>query len=143
VTHSDGSDGGRPGSGPVALTGVGEFALADKQTPFVTVVVHNPAVVGAAAAQLLFTMVNGDTSSPCDVQLLTHLMAPDPGEITPTVTRVLLSLLSHYLLLDYTPCLFRCPLSLIFGNVLNGLVLVLYAATGYRRGCDWPGTRAL
>jgi LacI family transcriptional regulator, galactose operon repressor len=86
----------------VALIGVGEFALADKRTPFVTVVVHNPPVIGAAAAQLLFTRVNGDTSSPCDVLLLTHLAVPGPGEITPTVTRALLSPLSHYLLLDYT-----------------------------------------
>jgi hypothetical protein len=32
----------------VALIGFGEFALVDKQTPFETVVVHNPAVIGAA-----------------------------------------------------------------------------------------------
>ena len=47
------------GSGPVAPIGFGEFALADKRAPLVTVVVHDPAVIGAAAAQLLFTRVNG------------------------------------------------------------------------------------
>ena len=91
----------------VALIGFGELALADKQTPFETVVVHNPAVIGAAAAHLLLTRVNGGTSSPCDDLLLTQLMAPGPGEITPTVTPALLSPLSHHLLLNYTPCLFR------------------------------------
>ena len=65
------------GRRPVVPIGFGEFALADKRAPLVTVVVHDPAVIGTAATRLLFTWVNGDTSSSCDVLLLTWLMAPD------------------------------------------------------------------
>jgi hypothetical protein len=39
----------------VALIGFDEFALTDKRTPLVIVVVHDLAAIGAAAGQLLFT----------------------------------------------------------------------------------------
>jgi LacI family transcriptional regulator len=68
----------------VALIGFDEFALADKLTPPVTVVAQDPAANGATAAQLLFTGINGDTSPPRDVLLLTRLIARTSGEIIPT-----------------------------------------------------------
>ena len=48
--------------GRIALVGFDEFALADKLTPPVTVVAQDPAAMGAAAAQLLFAKIAGDTS---------------------------------------------------------------------------------
>jgi len=71
-------------AGRVTLIGLGEFALADKLTPPVTVVAQDPAAIRAAAAQLLFTGINGDTSPPHDVLLLIRLIARASGEITPT-----------------------------------------------------------
>jgi len=68
----------------VALIGFGEFALADKLTPAVTVVAQDLAAIRAEAAQLLFTGINGDTSPPHDVLLLIRLIARASGEITPT-----------------------------------------------------------
>jgi LacI family transcriptional regulator len=75
---------GGPVAGRVALIGFDEFALADKLTPPVTVVAQDPAANGATAAQLLFTGINGDTSPPRDVLLLTRLIARTSGEIIPT-----------------------------------------------------------
>jgi hypothetical protein len=94
----------------VALVGFDEFALADKLTPPVTVVAEDPAAIGATAAQLLFTRINGDTSPPHDVLLLTRLIALGSGEITPVDKS------------DFSR------------NFLNGLVLVLYAADGIQEG---------
>jgi DNA-binding LacI/PurR family transcriptional regulator len=71
------------GTGRVALVGFDEFALADKLNPPVTVVAQDPAAIGATAAQLLFARINGDTSSPRDVVLLTRLIARGSGEIAP------------------------------------------------------------
>jgi DNA-binding LacI/PurR family transcriptional regulator len=86
ASHSDG-DGARPGgpTGRIALVGFDEFALADKLTPPVTVVAQDPAAIGATAAQLLFTRINGDTSPPRDILLLTRLIARGSGEIAPAV----------------------------------------------------------
>jgi DNA-binding LacI/PurR family transcriptional regulator len=67
----------------VALVGFDEFALADKLAIPVTVVAQDPAAIGATAAQLLFARINGDTSSPRDVVLLTRLIARGSGEIAP------------------------------------------------------------
>jgi LacI family transcriptional regulator len=71
------------GPGPVALIGFDEFALADKLTPPVTVVAQDPSAIGATAAQLLFARINGDTSPPRHVVLLTRLIARGSGEIAP------------------------------------------------------------
>ena len=68
---------------PIALVGFDEFALADKLDPPVTVVAQDPAAIGATAAQLLFARINGDTSPPRDVVLLTRLIARGSGEIAP------------------------------------------------------------
>ncbi len=69
------------GTGRVALVGFDEFALADKLATPVTVVAQDPAAIGATAAQLLFARINGDTSSPRDIVLLTRLIARGSGEI--------------------------------------------------------------
>jgi DNA-binding LacI/PurR family transcriptional regulator len=71
---------GLPG---VALVGFDDFALADKLTPPVTVVAQDPAAIGATAAQLLFARINGDTSPPRGVVLLTRLIPRGSGEIKP------------------------------------------------------------
>jgi LacI family transcriptional regulator len=68
---------------PIALVGFDEFALADKLNPPVTVVAQDPAAIGATAAQLLFARINGDTSPPREVVLLTRLIARGSGEIAP------------------------------------------------------------
>lgn len=82
-----GPTGGRDGKFPmVALIGFDEFALADKLTPPVTVVAQDPTAIGATAAQLLFTRINGDTSPPRDVVLLTRLIARGSGEIAPVIS---------------------------------------------------------
>jgi LacI family transcriptional regulator len=79
-----GADGtATPKVGPVALVGFDEFALADKLSPPVTVVAQDPAAIGATAAQLLFARINGDTSPPRQVVLLTRLIARGSGEIAP------------------------------------------------------------
>jgi LacI family transcriptional regulator, galactose operon repressor len=67
----------------VALVGFDEFSLADKLTPRVTVVAQDPAAIGGTAAQLLFARIDGDTSPPRDVVLLTRLMVRGSGEIAP------------------------------------------------------------
>jgi DNA-binding LacI/PurR family transcriptional regulator len=69
----------------VALIGFDEFALADKLNPPLTVVAQDAAAIGATAAQLLFARINGDTSSPREVMLLTRLIARGSGEIAPAV----------------------------------------------------------
>jgi DNA-binding LacI/PurR family transcriptional regulator len=74
---------GSAGISPVALVGFDEFALADKLNPPVTVVAQDPAAIGATAAQLLFARINGDTSPPREVVLLTRLIARGSGEIAP------------------------------------------------------------
>ncbi len=76
IARSDGVAG-------VALIGFDEFALADKLNPPLTVVAQDPAAIGATAAQLLFARINGDTSAPREVMLLTRLIARGSGEIMP------------------------------------------------------------
>jgi len=67
----------------VALIGFDEFALADKVSPPVTVVVQDPVALGGTAAQLLFSRIAGDTSPPREVILLTRLVVRGSGEIPP------------------------------------------------------------
>ncbi len=68
-----------------ALVGFDDFALADKLTPPVSVVVQDPVAIGATAAQLLLSRINGDTSPAREVVLATRLLirsdqGRDPGE---------------------------------------------------------------
>ena len=67
----------------VAMVGFDDFALADRLDPAVTVVAQDPAALGATAAQLLFARIDGDTSPPRDLVLLTRLLVRGSGEIAP------------------------------------------------------------
>jgi DNA-binding LacI/PurR family transcriptional regulator len=67
----------------VALVGFDDFTLADQMVPAVTVVAQDPAALGATAAQLLFARIDGDTSAPREVVLLTRLIPRGSGEIAP------------------------------------------------------------
>lgn len=81
----DGLHGSKPARRDVALVGFDEFDLADKLNPPVTVVVQDPAAIGATAAQLLFGRIAGDASPPREIVLLTRLVARGSGEIAPAV----------------------------------------------------------
>jgi len=74
-------DSGR--SATVALVGFDDFALADKLTPPVSVVTQDPAAMGAAAAELLFARITGDSSPPRELILTTRLVARGSGEVHP------------------------------------------------------------
>ena len=63
------------------MVGFDDFALAGQMSPAVTVVGQDPAALGATAAQLLFARIDGDTSAPRDVVLLTRLLVRGSGEI--------------------------------------------------------------
>lgn len=65
----------------LALVGFDEFALADKLSPPITVVAQDPAAIGAAAADLLFARIGGDTSPPREIILRTRLIERGSGEI--------------------------------------------------------------
>ena len=65
------------------LVGFDEFALADKITPPVTVVAQDPAAMGAAAAQLLFARIAGDTSPARELIFKPQLLIRGSGEIPP------------------------------------------------------------
>ena len=69
--------------GQIALVGFDEFALADKLTPPVTVVAQDPAAMGAAAAQLLFARIAGDTSPARELIFKPQLLIRGSGEIPP------------------------------------------------------------
>jgi LacI family transcriptional regulator len=66
-----------------ALVGFDEFALADKLSPPISVVAQDPAVMGAAAAQLLFERIGGDVSPPREVILSTRFITRGSGEVAP------------------------------------------------------------
>jgi LacI family transcriptional regulator len=70
-------------NGKLALVGFDDFALADKLTPPITVVAQDPAAIGAAAAQLLFARIGGDTSPPRELILRTRFIARGSAEVAP------------------------------------------------------------
>jgi len=72
------------GHGSVALVGFDDFALADKLTPPVSVVTQDPAAMGGAAAELLFSRISGDTSPPRELILSTRMVARGSGEVPAT-----------------------------------------------------------
>jgi LacI family transcriptional regulator, galactose operon repressor len=67
--------------GSAALVGFDDFALADKLTPPVSVVTQDPAAMGGAAAELLFSRIAGDTSLPRELILSTRMVARGSGEV--------------------------------------------------------------
>jgi LacI family transcriptional regulator len=71
-----GDDGAR-----VALIGFDDFPLAERVSPAVTVVAQDPIGLGAHAAALLFSRIDGDRSSARTVVLQTRLVRRGSGEI--------------------------------------------------------------
>ena len=61
--------------------GLDDFPLADKLSPPVTVVSQDPATIGATAAQLPFSRIDGNDGPPRWVMLLTRFVARGSGEI--------------------------------------------------------------
>src|SRR5205814_6324053 len=68
---------------PVAMVGFDDFPLADKLTPPVTVVSQDPGTIGATAAQLLFSRIDGNAGPVRAVRLLTRFITRGSGELAP------------------------------------------------------------
>lgn len=68
---------------PVALVGFDDFELADLLVPPVTVVAHDPAEIGATAAELLYRRLDGEDGPPRTVVLPTRLVPRGSGEVGP------------------------------------------------------------
>ncbi|MFE4860013.1 LacI family DNA-binding transcriptional regulator [Streptomyces sp. NPDC056670] len=64
---------------PVALVGFDDFPLADRLDPPLSVVSQDPVALGATAANLLFSRIDGDRSAPRSVVLLTRLIVRGSG----------------------------------------------------------------
>ncbi|WHT23718.1 LacI family DNA-binding transcriptional regulator [Crossiella sp. CA-258035] len=64
-----------------ALVGFDDFELADLLSPPVSVVAHDVALLGRAAAELLFARLDGDNSPPRRVVLPARLVARGSGEV--------------------------------------------------------------
>ena len=67
-----------------ALVGFDDFELADLLNPPVTVVAHDTAALGRAAAELLFARLAGDMSPPHRVTMPVRLIARGSGETSPS-----------------------------------------------------------
>lgn len=66
-----------------ALIGFDDFELADLLDPPVSVVALDPGLLGQAAAELLFTRLDGDTSPPRRIVLPVRLVPRGSGEVGP------------------------------------------------------------
>lgn len=66
-----------------ALVGFDDFELADLLDPAVTVVALDPAVLGKAAAELLFARLEGDCSPPRRIVMPVRLIPRGSGEVHP------------------------------------------------------------
>jgi LacI family transcriptional regulator len=64
-----------------AIVGFDDFELADLLSPPVTVIAHDAAAVGRAAAELLFARLDGDGSPPRRVVLPVRLVPRGSGEV--------------------------------------------------------------
>ncbi|MYV89178.1 substrate-binding domain-containing protein, partial [Streptomyces sp. SID1034] len=64
---------------PIALVGFDDFPLADRLSPPLSVVSQDPVALGATAANLLFSRIDGDRSAPRSVVLLTRLIVRGSG----------------------------------------------------------------
>lgn len=67
----------------VALVGFDDFLLADLLDPGITVIAQDPAAMGTAAAELLFSRLDGDRSPTVHRIIPTRLIARGSGEIPP------------------------------------------------------------
>ncbi|MFE9557189.1 LacI family DNA-binding transcriptional regulator [Streptomyces sp. NPDC006692] len=63
----------------VAVVGFDDFPLADRLSPPLSVVSQDPVALGATAANLLFSRIEGDRSAPRSVVLLTRLIVRGSG----------------------------------------------------------------
>lgn len=70
----------------VALVGFDDFELADLLPVPVTVVAHDPALLGRRAAELLFARLDGDRSPTRSVIIPTYLIERGSGELAPPPT---------------------------------------------------------
>jgi len=77
----------RDHAGRVALVGFDDFELADMLATPITVVAHDPAAMGCAAAQLLFRRLAGDAGPTRRLVLPTKLVARGSGEVPPVQCR--------------------------------------------------------
>ena len=66
-----------------ALVGFDDFELADLLEPKVSVIAHDVAALGKAAAELLFARLSGEDSPPHQLTLPVHLIARGSGELRP------------------------------------------------------------
>jgi len=66
-----------------ALIGFDDFELADLLDPPVSVVASDPGVLGKAAAELLFTRLDGDDSPPRRIVMPVRLVPRGSGEVCP------------------------------------------------------------
>ena len=71
----------------VALVGFGDFPLAEMLDPPVTVVAHDPAVLGRTAAELLFRRLDGDRSASEHIVCPVDLVPRGSGEVGPVAER--------------------------------------------------------
>jgi LacI family transcriptional regulator len=67
-----------------ALVGFDDFELADLLAPPVSVIAHDTAALGRAAAELLFARLAGDNSPPHRVTMPVRLIARGSGETHPS-----------------------------------------------------------
>jgi len=70
-----------------ALIGFDDFELADLLEPKVSVIAHDPAALGRAAANLLFARLGGDDSPPQQLILPVYLIARGSAEVRPRPNR--------------------------------------------------------
>ncbi len=66
-----------------ALVGFDDFELADLLDPPVSVIALDPAVLGKAAAELLFARLEGDSSPPRRIVMPVRLIPRGSGEVSP------------------------------------------------------------
>jgi LacI family transcriptional regulator len=66
-----------------AVAGFDDFELADLLDPPVTVLAHDIAAMGRAAAELLFARMEGDTSPPRRIVLPANIIPRGSGEVRP------------------------------------------------------------
>jgi LacI family transcriptional regulator len=66
-----------------ALVGFDDFELADLLDPPVSVIALDPAVLGKAAAELLFARLEGDLSPPRRIVMPVRLIPRGSGEVSP------------------------------------------------------------
>jgi len=67
----------------IALVGFDDILLADMLDPGITVIAQDPAAMGTAAAELLFSRLDGDRSPTAHQVIATRLIARGSGEIRP------------------------------------------------------------